>query len=385
MTIIGWIRDLIHPKNFFEAQRPIITVTFFGGLTPFTLVKHGRGVVLQCTTFGFFNSFLHTILFIMCYVISISKQESITGYLVNSEISNLGDILQAATGIGALLMTFFYSIIKRQNLIDAFNSLAGTDRHFEEIGVQISYKTSLLRNCAVVIIQFLIQVTYNATCFSIMISSGLIICGTVWMSFLLPFMMISMITILFVSLINQSKYRFYLLNKILVSLHDKKIEKRILLFSGKKDIIEVEKNQKKFWISSVFPSMQRSTADVINRVASIHSEICDACDCIEEYFKVQMLTLIAISFVICVFDLYYILEAIFTDGAVNSLFSKLQLVTFFFYQGLVHIVGVMKIVYVSSLAARERAKDREGLHTYKVQKAPNCDERQNTVGKSPKC
>jgi predicted transcriptional regulator len=30
----------------------------------------------------------------------------------------------------------------------------------------------------------------------------------------------------------------------------------------------------------------------------------------------------------------------------------------------------------------QRAKEREGLHTYKVQKAPNRDERQNTVGKS---
>ncbi|XP_062551278.1 putative gustatory receptor 28a isoform X2 [Armigeres subalbatus] len=178
----------------------------------------------------------------------------------------------------------------------------------------------------------------------------------------MPFMMISMIIILFVSLLNQCKYRFSLLNEILSSLREKIIEKN-LARDNVYSVTEEVRIKKPRRISAVFPAGSSSWyAQVLNRVASIQSEICDACDSLEHYFTVQMLSMIAISFLISVFDVYYIVEKMFADGSANSHVSKLQFVAFFFSQGLVHVVGVMKVVYFAALAVNENKQIAVNVH-----------------------
>lgn len=291
--------------------------------------------------------------FVLCYVITIIKRESVTGYFFDSNISNFGDFLQTATGIGALLMTFLYSIAKRHTLIEAFHSLARTDSNLKEIGIEISYKKTILRNYFVVLFQVLVQILYFATTMSIVLSSGFPFSITAWLIFMLPMMMMSMITVLFVSLLNQSRCRFQQLNNILVSLRNKTVEKLMLQY-GDQHMNAVVKFQKPFGMSSIFSgNTNRQMPDVINRVASIQSEICDACDCIEDYFKVQMLTIVAISFLISVFDWYYILETIFTDTYTDTHFNRLQFVAFFLYQGLMHVIVVIKIIFFANLAVKE--------------------------------
>ncbi|XP_065084333.1 putative gustatory receptor 28a [Ochlerotatus camptorhynchus] len=363
MVTRGWFRDLLNPKNFYAAQAPILRSTFFGGLTPFTVANRRRhDSALECTTFGYVNSFIHAVTFCTCYVISLSKQESVTAHFFNSEISSLGDTLQVAVGIVALIMTFAYSIFRRQKLINAFQSLARTDQHFMEIGVETNYKSTLFYNYGLIIIQIFVQLTYIIISVSIVTSSGVLICAATWVSFFLPFNMMSMVVSLFVCLVNQSKHRFYLLNRILTSLQDTSVAKRRLSYDEKMETVKVVKIQKPLGISSAFSNTNRYMPDVINRVASIQSEICDACDCVEDYFKVQMLTIVTISFLISVFNVYYILETIFADGSTDTPFSKLQFVAFFFCQGFIHIVGVVMIVCVNNLAMQENKQIAVNVH-----------------------
>lgn len=349
MTVFTWFRDFVNPKNFIEAQRPIIAVTFLGGLTPFKVAKEQNETVLKCSIFGYVNSFIHTTIFILCYVLAISKRQSVTGYFIRSEISNLGDVLQAGTGIGALIMTFIYSIFLRFKLIEAFHSLARTDQHLRLIGVEINYKKSFYRNNLIIFLQVLVLGTYAAVSSAIVLNSGYLLCLSAWMSFLLPFMMMSMIIILFFSLVDQCQHRFGLLNKVLVSIRSKILEKQMLRYS-KKNITEVALSQKPLAMSTVFPICY---SEIINHLASIQSELCDACDSVEDHFTLQMLTVVAISFLTSVFDLYYISDKLFTGGSAEADISMFQFVMFFFYQGLVHVIAVMKIVYITSLAIQK--------------------------------
>ncbi|EJY57899.1 AAEL011073-PC, partial [Aedes aegypti] len=358
MAVSTWFRNLIKPKNFIEAQRPVLALTFIGGMTPFRLVKQNNQTILQCSTFGYANSFIHTTIFILCYGIAIYKSESVTGYFIRSDISNLGDILQAATGIGALVMTFFYSIFQRHRLIEAFYSLALTDQHFNEIGIEIDYQKSLVRNYTIVLLQLLVLATYTATSSTIVLSSGYSLCLAAWITFLLPFVMMSMIIILYFSLVDQCKHRFNLLNKMLEQLRMKTVQKQLLRYSDK-HIAEVPMFQKPFAVTMVFPV---SVTEIVNHLASIQSDLCDACESIEDHFTLQMLTVVAISFLISVFDLYYISEKIFTDGATSTHVNKFQFVAFFFYQGLVHVIAVMKIVYIASMAIRENKQIAVNVH-----------------------
>lgn len=55
-------------------------------------------------------------------------------------------------------------------------------------------------------------------------------------------------------------------------------------------------------ICSFYVAPQGNTAEVVNHIAMIHDELCDACSLVEEYFSAQMLTTVLIAFLIITFN-----------------------------------------------------------------------------------
>ncbi|XP_055633109.1 putative gustatory receptor 28b [Toxorhynchites rutilus septentrionalis] len=366
------LRKLWNPKNFYAAQRPILRTTFLMGMTPFTVICRPSGSVLECTLFGYINSSINAVIFCSCYVIALYKWESVNGHMFSTEISTLGDVLQMLIGLSALVMTFIYSIVQRNKLIHAFHSVAKTDEHFREIGVETDYKSTLKFNYLIIGVQICVHLTYCVVSVLILSSSGVYPCITAWVSYFYPFLMMSMVTVLFICLVNQVKHRFYLLNKILQTLREISTEKQVATNNGKRKDEEVKQFRKPLRISSTFWNNNRHMPEVINQVAIIQGELCDACNGVEDYFSVQMLAIVTISFVISVFDSYYILETIIADSFTHWPFSKAQFVAFFLYQAVVYVVGVIKIVYWSNSAVKENEKIAVNVH--KLINANNYDE-----------
>lgn len=52
--------------------------------------------------------------------------------------------------------------------------------------------------------------------------------------------------------------------------------------------------------TSIHP--QKDTSEIVAQIAKIHDALCDACSLAEEYFTAQMLTTVAIAFLIIVFN-----------------------------------------------------------------------------------
>jgi hypothetical protein len=55
-------------------------------------------------------------------------------------------------------------------------------------------------------------------------------------------------------------------------------------------------------ICSFYLRPQRNITEIIEQIAIIHDELCDACSLVEAYFSAQMLTTVAIAFLIIVFN-----------------------------------------------------------------------------------
>ncbi|XP_055600916.1 putative gustatory receptor 28a [Uranotaenia lowii] len=355
--------DMLHPKTFYAAQRPILRMTFICGMTPFTVMMKGKDAELRSNSFGYFNTSIHTIIFCTCYVISLVKKENITGYFFSTEISTLGNILQVLCGLVALVMTFFYSIFQRKHLINAFHALARTDESFKNIGVETNYRSTLMYHYLIILGQLLVQGSFMGVSLAIFFCSGVYPCLPAWTSFFLPSLMISLVIVMFLSLVNQIKHRFHLLNKVLISLREICLEKKEAEYNEKQDEVKILTIRNPLGISSVYSgNTNRYMPDVVVKVAQIQDELCDACANVENYFNIQMLAIVAIAFLIGVFDTYYILETIFANSATNTVFSKLQFVAFFFGQAMVNSFGIMTIVYVSSLATKENDKIAVNVH-----------------------
>lgn len=105
-------------------------------------------------------------------------------------------------------------------------------------------------------------------------------------------------------------------------------------------------------ISSIFSSEQKPLLETIESVAKIHDKICDACLIAEQYFTIQMLTIVTIGFIIIVFNLYYVLEACFENDYSGTHFGTVEFVVFFTYQIAMYTTGIVCVCSVSSGASR---------------------------------
>lgn len=70
----------------------------------------------------------------------------------------------------------------------------------------------------------------------------------------------------------------------------------------KVDSIQCHKIIRPCGICSTYLVSQKNTAEIIVQIAKIHDALCDACNLAEEYFTAQMLTTIAVAFLIIVFN-----------------------------------------------------------------------------------
>lgn len=73
----------------------------------------------------------------------------------------------------------------------------------------------------------------------------------------------------------------------------------------------------------------------------------------ENYFTVQMLTIVSIAFVIIVFNTYYVFEALFENVITGTSFGTTEFVIFFSYQIVMYSIAVVAVVSVSSSAMVE--------------------------------
>uniref|UniRef100_A0AAG5DT01 Gustatory receptor n=1 Tax=Anopheles atroparvus TaxID=41427 RepID=A0AAG5DT01_ANOAO len=359
-----YLSSFLNPTDFYAAQRPVLRVSFLAGMTPFTVVKGPTELMmLRCTPFGYINSSLHAILFCSCYVNALLKGETITRFFFRTDISTLGDVLQFTIGLTALAMTFFCSIFQRNKLINAFHALASIDRRFKEIGMETNYKSTLHYNLLVMCTKVIISSLYLLLCLAVFISSSTYPNLATWMAFLMPYFMMSMVVVVFLCFVNQTKHRFHLLNKVLKHLRQAVLEKRISP-QRRLSYWHAIKIQRPLGIASVYSNNDKTMPDVVSTVADIQDALCEACSYAEDYFTIQMLTIVTIVFVIVVFNAYYVLDALIGSTSQDTPFSKGQFAVFFLGQATVYGFGVFNIVYGSSSLVREN--DNIGINVHKL-------------------
>uniref|UniRef100_A0A2M4APU6 Gustatory receptor n=1 Tax=Anopheles triannulatus TaxID=58253 RepID=A0A2M4APU6_9DIPT len=356
------LQNFLNPKDFYAAQSPVLRVSFLTGMTPFTVVKSPTDLMmLRCTPFGFINSSVHVILFCSCYINTLLKGESITRFFFRTDISTLGDVLQFSIGITALIMTFFCSIFQRNKLIKSFHALASIDRRFRKIGMETNYKSTLHYNLLVMCSKAVITFVYLLVCLAVFISSSTYPSVTTWMAFLLPYFMMSMVIVVFLCVVNQAKHRFHLLNKVLKHLRQAALEKRLPL-QRRPSYWQTIKIQRPLGIASIYSNNEKSMPEVVSTVAEIQDALCEACCYAEDYFTIQMLTIVTIVFLIIVFNSYYVLDALIGNTSQDTPFSKQQFVLFFLCQTMVYGFGVISIVYGSSSMLRENENISVNVH-----------------------
>lgn len=207
-------KEFRNPTDIYGAQRPLLILSYLSGITPFKLVGPTNNRRLEVTVMGFVNTFLHILIFGVCFILTLQRNESIIGYFFKTEISRIGDTLQLCTGLIALTITFICCLIRRYTIINVFHMMSRIDDRLKELGVETDYKTTLHYILLVLLVEALIYFTYLIGSVYLLKSFEVYPVIYVWVSFFLPCLIVSTIVAKFLCLVKQLRHRFLLLNKV---------------------------------------------------------------------------------------------------------------------------------------------------------------------------
>ena len=90
-----------------------------------------------------------------------------------------------------------------------------------------------------------------------------------------------------------------------------------------------------------------SNLALVKEFCIIHEMICDTCSYAEDYFSIVMLTIVTISFLIILFNCYYILLFGFYQSTPIT-GEILGFMLFLFYQITIHLIGVLCVIEKST-------------------------------------
>lgn len=207
-------KEFKKPSDIFSAQYPLIIVSFLCGISPYKLVGDVGQRRLEHNYFGYVIAGLLLALYFVCYIDTLMDHESIVGYFFHTNITNIGNSLQLFTGLLGLTSTFAFSHLRRKKLVTMLQQLGKIDMIFRELGVETDYKYTVRYIVIVLVVKFIIFLTYLTGCHVLLRDADAHPKYTVWISFFLPQIMISMNVVKFMCYVKQLRHRFLLLNKV---------------------------------------------------------------------------------------------------------------------------------------------------------------------------
>lgn len=100
-------------------------------------------------------------------------------------------------------------------------------------------------------------------------------------------------------------------------------------------------------IEPIDTSTNDTTNSIINECCFIHEELCDICCVAEDYFSIVMLVIVTISFLIIVFNAYYVLMfGLRTKHKIDN--EIMGFIIFLVYQQIIHALGLFVIIEKST-------------------------------------
>ncbi|KAG4071157.1 hypothetical protein HA402_007642 [Bradysia odoriphaga] len=349
--ILRTVHDFANPTDVFVAQRPLFLMSFLVGILPLNLTGREGKRRLEVTVFGFIITGMYGLVFAVCYIITLIRHNSLTGYFFQSDIANIGNTLTLCTAFMTLTVTFVSCIVRRFKLIAVYNMLAKIDGKLKELGMEIDYRSTLTFIGVAVLTFVVIYGFYLGGSFWLLISSNVFPNFTVWMTFFLPHAMTSMVAIMFMCIVKQIRHRIRCLNVILMNLCQNYING-----IASKGSIDYIKSKRLVGINSNFSTTNKDILEVLDETCRLHEDLCDTCYITEQYFGIQMLTIVCIAFLVIVFNSYYVLEVALGNGQYNKNIGDKEFVVFFVYQMCMYVLAVLAIVQSSHSATAENEK-----------------------------
>lgn len=195
-----------NPKDIYSSHRPMLFVYWGQGLFPYKLNKVKTELI--SSKLGFSLTIFHLILYFICFFVTVFNNQSFVVYFFQTEISVIGGYLQFVTSFGAIVSLYSTAIFRRQKMRLVLDSLYAVDRRFKDLHQEIDHKAVF----HLILIAWNVLVILNI---SFILLSVLLLRTketfpdfVVWWSFFLPYLIVTLVVVKFVTVMGQILQRF---------------------------------------------------------------------------------------------------------------------------------------------------------------------------------
>lgn len=345
-----YIADIRNPKDIYASQRPLIVACYFAALCPFKVVGPVGNRHMEVCFAGVLNTITHLCLFCICYFFQIRKLQSFIGYFFNTEISRFAHSIQSITLFVGVLVTVSMSFLKRDKFKNVFHLLSKIDRKLISLGAKVDYKAICRFILAILVLKWCIYTIFLGASYYLLRLSKTLPDFSDWILLFSPYVYITTTKIKFIFIVRQIKNRFHYINHLLNNIRTNQSD--LSPFRGCMDEVKINSV---YGITCEVPYNQskRKNHEIISELCRTHEELCDACYLTEQYFNHQMLTIVAIEFVITLFNIYYILEVAFKDNCNILNIGAVEFISFFTFYTFLSFGSICGIVKNATAVTRE--------------------------------
>ncbi|TMW54812.1 hypothetical protein DOY81_000045 [Sarcophaga bullata] len=110
--------ELFISDNYYKSMRVMFFLTFLDGVMPFRVVITDSGnKCLSSSSFGYLNALLRVSIMAFCYAYTIHYNESVVGYFLSNNISNLGNKIYVLSGVTGATVIFISAVVRKKILV----------------------------------------------------------------------------------------------------------------------------------------------------------------------------------------------------------------------------------------------------------------------------
>lgn len=302
--------DLIYPRDVYGTLRPLLFICFLSGIAPLKMVGGPGNRRMVTTCLGVVYTLLILVAFFASYFIWVVKKRSVLSYLYNYRVQYFGENIQILTSFMAIGFALIMCFLKRNKLRKLLQTLARADEILTELGATINYKYTSRIMWVYLIIQWTFEDLFIWYTNSLLQSLKEPLDYYAWTFFFVPFAVISTLRVKYVCIMRLIAHRFSYINLTLTNLRMDGDEEKMnkTPFRGKKinRLGEIECDA----VKSI-AATKRDKCNTIALLCRAHEEICDACILIQDYFSHQLLMMVFISYLVALFNVFFVLSAFF--------------------------------------------------------------------------
>ncbi|XP_013099317.2 putative gustatory receptor 28b isoform X2 [Stomoxys calcitrans] len=350
------LTDFLHPQDSYAAEKIMLLITFFLGLTPLRIAGPYGNRRIFISRLGLMITLVQGVFFAYCFLHSFCSEESIVGFFFKTEISKVGDVLQKFIGLTGMMILFGMSLSKCRDMKAMYQMVAFVDEKFLDLGVEFNYRFILKFRQTKLLMMMSVCCSYMTT------SMWILFHNQIWPSFqtvgafFVPHIFILSVVVLNISFAMRFGQHFNLLNRVLKNLYHQWDTRTI------KTITQKQRSLQCLDSFSMYTIVSKNPSEIIQESMEIHQLICEAASTANKYFTYQLLTIISIAFLIIVFDAYYVLETLLGKSKRESKFKTVEFVTFFSCQMILYLIAIISIVEGSNRVIKKSEKTGGIVH-----------------------